>query len=75
MGGLGTVINVVTIVAGTAIGLLASTWATACRELGMPRARGVVFATNVSSAAAFREAGFVEVGVVREGEPGVTLSA
>ena len=47
---------------GLAARLLASTWASACRELNTPRARGVVFATNASSAAAFREAGFVENG-------------
>ena len=42
--------------------LLASTWVSACRELGASCARGVVFATNRSSAAAFREAGFVQTG-------------
>ncbi|MEO5740822.1 MAG: GNAT family N-acetyltransferase, partial [Vicinamibacterales bacterium] len=47
---------------GLAARLLASTWAGACRDLGTPCARGVVFATNVSSAAAFREAAFVENG-------------
>jgi UDP-2,4-diacetamido-2,4,6-trideoxy-beta-L-altropyranose hydrolase len=47
---------------GLAARLLASTWASACRELAAPRARGVVFSTNRSSAAAFREAGFVETG-------------
>ena len=47
---------------GLAARMLASTWADACRELGSPRARGVVFATNDSSSAAFREAGFVENG-------------
>lgn len=47
---------------GLAARLLASTWVSACRELGTSRARGVVFATNSSSAAAFREGGFIEVG-------------
>jgi UDP-2,4-diacetamido-2,4,6-trideoxy-beta-L-altropyranose hydrolase len=47
---------------GLSARLLVSTWATACRELGTRRARGIVFATNVSSAAAFREAGFGETG-------------
>lgn len=47
---------------GLAARILASTWAEACRELGVTSARGVVFTTNRSSAAAFREAGFVESG-------------
>jgi UDP-2,4-diacetamido-2,4,6-trideoxy-beta-L-altropyranose hydrolase len=47
---------------GIAARLLASTWASACRELGTSRARGVVFATNDASKAAFREAGFAESG-------------
>lgn len=45
---------------GLAARLLASTWADSCRQLGVARARGVVFTSNRSSAAAFREAGFIE---------------
>jgi UDP-2,4-diacetamido-2,4,6-trideoxy-beta-L-altropyranose hydrolase len=51
---------------GLAARLLALTWADACRELGVPRARGVVFMSNRSSAAAFREAGFIETGAPRD---------
>jgi len=47
---------------GLAARLLASTWRESCRRLGVPRARGVVFTSNQSSSAAFREAGFVETG-------------
>lgn len=47
---------------GLAARLLASTWAESCRRLNVARARGVVFTSNQSSAAAFREAGFVETG-------------
>jgi UDP-2,4-diacetamido-2,4,6-trideoxy-beta-L-altropyranose hydrolase len=47
---------------GLAARLLASTWASACRELGVPLARGVVFAANSSSVSAFREAGFTNSG-------------
>lgn len=47
---------------GLAARILASTWARACRELGVTGARGVVFTTNRWSAAAFREAGFAETG-------------
>lgn len=45
---------------GLAARILASTWANACLELGVSRARGIVFTTNRLSAAAFREAGFAE---------------
>lgn len=47
---------------GLAARLLTSTWAGACRELGVARARGVVFTANRSSTAAFREAGFGATG-------------
>lgn len=41
--------------------LLSATWPQACRELGVERARGVVFEENRPSLAAFERAGFAEV--------------